>query len=630
MTLILVGVLALLAIYGVYLASLNARISLSPSEFIDGGQNLAPWTYMFAGAGVMIAGIGLQDHLVLAARFGLQYSHIALGLVVAAMASAVVQKRFRKSAQLLETASPAAILGRYFGSVTIRLFVVLVVCLFGLPFAADKLSQIADVMSDATGGAASRIGAIWVFAFVLFLTSVIGGWRGTVLVIAGSSFLMIVGMVFVGGFAAATLDKLAYLSGGIATAKTILPDQIPGVMQYSSGIGKGVTQGGIWTALSISSFSLSIVGLVLSPAMLFLGNMTETKTGFAFKQVWMVAGVAAGLLLLLTPFLAAEIAAGGRGYQGLVDRLSSIDLAVGICTLLLIIVAAQIAIGFFATSAAMIVTSDVVHPYIVPDLTPSGQRYSARIVLAVFYLGIALMATVVPLYTAVLTSVTMSLSVQLLPALLAVCWIPWISRSAIICGLIIGSILSVFTEPLGLILFEAPFTDLPWGRWPLTIHSAAWGLVFNFSAVLLVSIFTRAHEGRSARDRLHRAFAATSTSVGGRPTIRTAKWSLAFLWAFFAIGPGAVLGNTFFSQAIFTSGVTALGVPSLWAWQLFFWFLGVLLIWWIAYRGEASLADIGRANPLRFDEDTGFDSVRRPPNWIGQGLARIAGGRRRR
>jgi hypothetical protein len=73
------------------------------------------------------------------------------------------------------------------------------------------------------------------------------------------------------------------------------------------------------------------------------------------------------------------------------------------------------------------------------------------------------------------------------------------------------------TEPPGLILFEGLFLDLPWGRWPMTIHSAGWGLVLNLSAVLLVAIFTRKGTERLHRDRLHDEFAAQApVDFGGR------------------------------------------------------------------------------------------------------------------
>ena len=70
----------------------------------------------------------------------------------------------------------------------------------------------------------------------------------------------------------------------------------------------------------------------------------------------------------------------------------------------------------------------------------------------------------------------------------------------------------------------------------------------------------------------------------GMAGIPDAKWSLTLIWTFIALGPGAILGNSFFSSPMFLDGEAKLGVPSLWVWQIVFWFLGVLLVWWLALR----------------------------------------------
>jgi Na+/proline symporter len=212
---------------------------------------------------------------------------------------------------------------------------------------------------------------------------------------------------------------------------------------------------------------------------------------------------------------------------------------------------------------------------------------------------------------------------QLAPAVLGLAFVRWISRSAILAGLIVGSLFVFFTEPPGLILVEGLFLDLPWGRWPLTVHSAAWGLALNIAAVLLVSIFTRAREERAERDRLHDEFAMQGRVNFGGSAARTAKWSLTLIWAFFALGPGAVLGNTFFSRPFFTQGEAALGIPSLWAWQIFFWLIGVPLVWWLAYGSRLGItADEGMR---RVTLGLPSESIGRPrqPAWIAAGLSRV-------
>ena len=235
-----------------------------------------------------------------------------------------------------------------------------------------------------------------------------------------------------------------------------------------------------------------------------------------------------------------------------------------------------------------------------------------------------LMATLAPVWSAVLGSSAASLSAQLLPAYLGLCWAPWISRSAVLTGLIFGVVLVVFTEPLGLILIEGLFVDLPWGRWPLTLHSAGWGLVFNFAACLLVAIFTRSGPERAHRDRLHNEFSRAHRVDFGGPALRGAKWSLILVWTFLALGPGAILGNSFFSHPMFSDAEARLGVASLWVWQIIFWMIGVLIVWWLAFGGRLSI--IETAVQRRIDLEPAGQSMQRQrvPGWISRLLARIA------
>jgi solute:Na+ symporter, SSS family len=233
------------------------------------------------------------------------------------------------------------------------------------------------------------------------------------------------------------------------------------------------------------------------------------------------------------------------------------------------------------------------------------------------------LAAFAPLLATIFASIAVPLSAQLLPALLGLAFVPWISRSAILAGLILGGLIVLFTEPPGLILFEGLFLDLPWGRWPLTIHSAAWGLAFNLGAVLLVSIFTRRGAQRDHRDRLHAEFTARWKTDFGGPAARGAKWSLSLIWAFLAIGPGAILGNIFFSQPIFSSSEAVLGIPSLWVWQMLFWLIGVLLVWWIAYRCRLGITTAEGLRRIDLGAQASGFGRRRAPSWIASSLARL-------
>lgn len=632
MTTLLIGVLGFFFAYAVYVAALTARGSTRPEDYLDGGRTLPPWCFLFAGTGVVVAAIGLYDHYLLLALYGLQYNHVALGVVLVALTGVLVQKRLWLAARVTGCNTLGGLLGAYYGSVTLRVLALVLLLLFAVPFAGQGLSRLGAIVASATGGAIPRAEAIWACAFFLFLAGVIGGWRAAAYVIGAQSVLLVALMLFLGGTGAVELGWTGVASGAVPAPGGVLAQKIPGVMQYSAGIGKEATSGGIWTTTAVFSQALAFTGIVLSPAFAFLGITTRRPGGFAFKQVWLTAGLAAGVLLLVAPLIGAGVALADPGalergdvaYAGVLDALAGVDTMLAVAFVLMLATSLQIAVTFFAQSGASLLVIELLGRYLLPALTPDGRRLAGRIAIAVIYMAIALFAAYAPLLAEVGGSLALSLSAQLLPAAIGLCWVRWMSRSAVLTGLVFGILLVLFTEPLGLLLFEGLFVELPWGRWPLTIHAAAWGLAFNLAACLLVSIFTARDAERAQRDRLHDVFRRDHRQDLGGPGARGAKWSLILVWAFFALGPGAILGNWFFSDPVFSEASPALLLPSLWIWQILFWLLGVFLVWWLAYRAGLSIVDGDVHTALQLEpQPAAFE--RTTPRWLARFLERVAG-----
>ena len=59
------------------------------------------------------------------------------------------------------------------------------------------------------------------------------------------------------------------------------------------------------------------------------------------------------------------------------------------------------------------------------------------------------------------------------------------------------------------------------------------------------------------------------------------------VWIFFAFGPGLMLGNELFGKPINVES-WSFGMPSIWVWQIIFWLLGVVLVWFLAFKMEMS------------------------------------------
>ena len=154
-------------------------------------------------------------------------------------------------------------------------------------------------------------------------------------------------------------------------------------------------------------------------------------------------------------------------------------------------------------------------------------------------------------------------SVQLLPALIALCFIRAFTSAGIIAGLIAGLVASFVTDEAGATLLGFQI----WGGWPLTMHAAVWGLLANFATAFLVSAVTP-----NTRETSHI-----------KPSVWPVAIALAVLWLILAAGPGAIIGSSIFGSP--DDATTWLfGIPSLWAWQIGFWALGVVLLIFIARR----------------------------------------------
>jgi hypothetical protein len=176
---------------------------------------------------------------------------------------------------------------------------------------------------------------------------------------------------------------------------------------------------------------------------------------------------------------------------------------------------------------------------------------------------------------------------QMWPSLAAVCWFPWITRAGATLGLAVGLIAVIFTETFGSTIAGWFGIDLPWGRWPWTIHSAGWGIFFNVVVVVLVSAVTQNSEDRAHKEKYHGFLREHASLSPDKKKLVPLAWIVTIAWFFFGIGPGAVIGNTIFGAPNDAASWT-FGIPSIWAWQILFWLLGVAMMWFLAYKMEMS------------------------------------------
>ena len=241
----------------------------------------------------------------------------------------------------------------------------------------------------------------------------------------------------------------------------------------------------------------------------------------------------------------------------------------------------------YISAAAGMLTRDFHKSYLRPASSHSTQKLFGRVAIGIIILLALLVSTFSHDALVLLGGLAVAFGLQMVPSLTAVTWMPWITRQGATYGLIAGVLCVLLTENLGVGVLRTLGIDL-WGRWPLTIHSAGWGLGANVLVCFVVSSLTQRKEDRARRMKYHNFLREHAGLSRTKHRLVPVAWMLTLGWLFFGIGPGAVLGNDIFGAPGDGIDGWTFGIPSIWAWQILFWLLGVGMMWFLAYKMEMS------------------------------------------
>ena len=73
-----------------------------------------------------------------------------------------------------------------------------------------------------------------------------------------------------------------------------------------------------------------------------------------------------------------------------------------------------------------------------------------------------------------------------------------------------------------------------------------------------------------------------------RRKIKSFAYVIFLIWLFCAIGPGLVIGNDIFGSPGDGYQSWMLKIPSIWGYQLFWWIVGIGLVWFLANKMDLS------------------------------------------
>ncbi|MCI5075880.1 hypothetical protein [Oricola sp.] len=587
--------LPLLALFYVAVLLYWARVAVRQSEGADGffsaGHAIAPWI-----SALVIAGASLSSWFVLGgsrqiAETGFQMPALLVAGIAIALPGVVFFKRLWFVAERLRVSSQADIFRVYYQSPFLVVVSTAVALLFAVGFAGLQMRAVAEAVTLLTDGAVSQLAASVVLGFVLFAGVGIGGIRAiayfgviqTVLVFTSIVTLAGFALLWSGGFGALNSGLLA-LSASPEAASGFLVD---GVIHFTAGLGRAGEAEGASTAVANLSLALAFMGFQASPLALKLVLSTRSPNGIAAGQTWVTAGFFGGLVVFAVTLIGvAGLLDKGLTLDALFARLQSQSPWFAAWIFIGIVAGVQLLAGLALFAAGEGLVRHVYKPYFNSRLSKTDAVTLTRIAVAILAVVAMVMQNLTPVTLSALAAVALPAAFQLWTPLLGVTWLGWITRPAAMTGVGFGLAGVVLTEPLGYEILSFFGLELPWGRWPWTIHSAAWGMAANIAAVLIISAITN-RKALSAEALEVRKLFAGALSVGKKARgLRATAWSVALAWFFLATGPGLIFGNAAFVTRDGETMTWLLGMPSLWAWSLAAWVSGLGLVWFLAYKME--------------------------------------------
>ena len=604
--------------------------SENPQKYYLADKNVSSWVFFFAATAATFAGLTIISQTSLIYNDGFQYVGTAFIAITVPLGSIFFFKRQWMLSRKFGYITPGEMYYDYYKSDTLRIITVLVTFFVAIPLLAVFFGATGFLVNILSDGYISRDLGMWVISTIVLFYVTRGGFKSVVSVGVVQSWLyfltvIILGLIiyfFVGNFETfgRALSNIATTpisnwgntqgyGGGDFNGYFALP----GVIQWVAGLGKNPAVGGPWTAMMIFTFAISFMGVVLSPSFSMWSYTAKHPKVFSYYQIWGSAVVVGILLFVFATYQGvgasllganSEINSSGLSINKILPEVSSEDHSLLIYQIINLMdnsalwVTGLLAVGVIAaiqsTAAAFLITSggiitrDLYKTYVNKNISWENELVAVRIITMLIFLAALYLATFAKPAMVIFSGISISIAFQFLIVLLGLIWFPWITRGAAISGIIIGIIIVILTETIGQ---QISGNRLPWGRWPLTIHSGVWGLLFNVFICFSVSAFsslTKIDSDRNHRQKYHDFLNDHMGLHPSRTKLRSFAYVIALIWLFFGAGPGQVLGNSFFGEPSAGYEEWILKIPSLWGYQLIWWFFGIGLIWFLASKMDLS------------------------------------------
>jgi len=612
--------------YCIFWGIKSARMAKTASDYFLSGRQLSLWVFVLAATATSFSGWTFMGHPGLIYRDGFQYAYASFYAITIPFTGVMFLKRQWMLGKRFGYITPGEMLSDYFQGDGIRMLVVAVALLFSIPYLGVQLGASGFLFQVLTDDLVPKTAGMWVLSLVVLIYVASGGLRAVAYVDTVQCLLLAFGIIAIGlisyshlgGFGAFN-EHMALLGKTDIGKWGLTPDgynaylAIPGVIQFTAGLGKETPVGGLWTGVMCLTYMFALMGIHSAPAFTMWAFGNQSTKPFAPQQVWASSFGIGAILFFFTAaqgmgahFLGAtpgvteagigvstvipDMSANGQG--GLVPNLinlvgDSSPWFVGLLAVCALAAMQSTGAAYMSTAGGML-TRDLYKRFINPTASHDTQKLFGRLGVLFIVLSALLVATYSSDALVLLGGLAVAFGFQMWPSLAAVTWFPWITRQGATYGLAAGLLAVIFTESLGGSIAGFFGGELPWGRWPWTIHSAGWGIIFNAGICIVVSAMTQNDADLAHRMKYHNFLREHATLSASKQGLKPVAWAITLIWLIFGIGPGAVIGNDIFGAPDAGIEGWTFGIPSIWAWQILWWALGVFMMWFLAYKMEMS------------------------------------------
>ena len=580
----------------------GARSAKTSTDYFLAGRSIGIWVFVLAATATSFSGWTFVGHPGKIFTDGLPYAFASFYALTIPFTGVLFLRRQWVLGKAYRYITPGEMYSDYYGGNSIRLLTVLVAFLFSVPYLGVQLRASGALFNVLTDGLVSVNFGMFTLSAIVMIYVASGGLRSVAFVDCAQAILLALGITILGGIAIYYAGGYGGFTNGLAdivmadvtSGQNLTADgysmkvAIPGSIQMVSAGSKAT--GGPWTGIMCMTYMFALMGIQSSPAFSMWAFANKTSKAFRWQQVVASSIVIGVLLFSFTIFqglgghiLIANGVLDSANDNNLVPQLINLlsDAApwlVGLLAVCALAAMQSTGAAYMSTFSAM-VTRDIYAKFISPNASDKNQKLSGRIFVIIVTGAALIVAANSSQAIVMLGGLAVAYGFQMYPALIGICYYKGFTQKGVVAGLVVGLIAVTLTDR------TAAWFGVPWGAYPLTIHSAGWGIFFNLIITFLVSHFSAETDAeRNNKAKKHQLLQAVSGMNSARKKKIRLAWILTLIWFLVGFGPFATIGNTIFSDPNSPALWAPFALPSIWVWQIMFLGYGIFVMWFLAFH----------------------------------------------